>query len=117
MRVRRGIIAAGITIGSLGVSFATAGAALASPPVPTHVVTGVITGPHTFTFATSSDQVVLPGETLHPNAPAYSSVVPVISVTVSTRTGLTTVTTGFTYLPLNRVGKTTTFTWIPENLL
>ena len=32
MRNRRGIIAAGITIGSLGVAFATAGAALAATP-------------------------------------------------------------------------------------
>jgi len=117
MRVRRGIVAAGIMIGSLGVSFATAGAALAGPPTPTPLVTGVITGPHTFTFATSSAQVVVPGETLHPNAPAYSSDVPVFSVTVSTKTGLTTVTTGFTYLPLNRVGKTTTFSFVPGNLL
>lgn len=117
MRVRRGIVAAGITLGSLSVSFATAGAALAGPPAPTHLVSGVITGPHTFTFATASDQVVVPGETLHPNAPAYTSDVPVISVTVSTKTGLTTVTTGFTYLPLNRAGVTTTFSWVPLNLV
>ena len=32
MRKRRGIIAAGLTIGSLGVAFATAGAASAATP-------------------------------------------------------------------------------------
>jgi hypothetical protein len=117
MRVRRGIVAAGITVGSLGVSFATAGAALAGPPAPTPLVSGVITGPHTFTFATASGQVVVPGETLHPNTPAYTCDVPVISVTVSTKTGLTTVTTGFTFLPLNRAGKTTTFSLVPLKLV
>jgi len=29
------------------------------------------------------------------------------------KTGVTTVTTGFTFLPLNRIGKTTTFTVVP----
>lgn len=112
MRVRRGIAAAGVTVGALGISFATAGTALAATPTqPT--VSGVITGPHTFAYATSSGQVVVPGETLHPNAPAYTADVPVRSVTVNTKTGITTVTTGYTFLPLNRKGVTTTFTVVP----
>lgn len=112
MRLRRGAIAAGITIASIGVSFATAGAAAAvTPTVPT--VSGVIKSVHTFTYATSSRQVVKVGEKLHPNAPGYGVNVPVTAVTVNARTGLTTVTTGFTFLPLNRIGKAMTFTVVP----
>ena len=112
MRIRRGISAAGITIASIGVSFATAGAASAAVPTqPT--VTGVITGVHTFTFAVASGQVVVVGEKLHPDAPGYGVNVPVTAVTTNTKTGVTTVTTGFTFLPLNRIGKTTTFTVVP----
>jgi hypothetical protein len=112
MRLRRGAIAAGVTIASVGISVATAGAAAAvTPTVPT--VTGVITSVHTFTFATSSDQVVVVGETLHPNAPGYGVNVPVTGVSVNTRTGVTTITTGFTFLPLNRIGQVTTFKVVP----
>jgi len=112
MRIRRGVAAAAITIASIGVSFATAGAASAAVPTqPT--VTGVITGVHTFTFAVASGQVVVVGEKLHPDAPGYGVNVPVTAVTTNTKTGVTTVTTGFTFLPLNRIGKTTTFTVVP----
>jgi acyl-coenzyme A thioesterase PaaI-like protein len=110
MRIRRGIAAAGITIASLGVSFATAGAAAAvTPTQPT--VSGTITGPHTFTFPVTSGQVVVVGETLHPNAPGYFANVPVTNV--ATANGVTTITTGYTFLPLNRKGVTTTFTVVP----
>ena len=47
MRVRRGIMAAGIAIGLSGASFATAEAASAQTPTEP-AVSGVITGLHTF---------------------------------------------------------------------
>jgi hypothetical protein len=107
MGVRRGFIVAGITIGSLGVAFATAGAAsAATPTLP--AVSGVITGPHTFTLA--AGETVELGETLHPDARGYGANVPVTGISVNAKTGVTTVTTGYTFLPLNRVGKATTFT-------
>ena len=111
MRIRRGIAAAGITVAAVGVSFATAGVAAAVPV--TNPVVGTITGPHTFTFTVVSDQVVLVGERLHPNAPGYGTSVPVLAVVTNTKTGITTVTTGNTFLPLNRIGVTTTFTVLP----
>jgi len=101
------MIMAGITIGSLGVVLATAGAAsAATPTLPS--VTGVITGVHTFTLAPG--ETVELRETLHPDAPGYGGNVPVTGISVNTKTGVTTVTTGFTFLPLNRIGKVTTFT-------
>jgi hypothetical protein len=107
MRVRNGVIAAGVTIGSLGVMFATAGAAsAATPTLP--AVQGVITSPHTFTLA--SGETVELGERLHPNAPGYNVWVPVTAISVNAKTGVTTVTTGSTFLPLNRFGQVTTFT-------
>jgi hypothetical protein len=106
MRTRRGFITAGITIGSLGVAFATAGAASATTPT-LPVVNGVITGVHTFTLA--SGETVELRETLHPNAPGYGVNVPVTGISVNHNTHVTTVTTGFTFLPLNRIGKATTF--------
>jgi len=110
MRIRRGAVAAGIALASVGVSIATAGAAAAVTPTQPTVV-GVITGLHTFTYPVASHQVVVVGETLHPNAPGYGVNVPVIAVT--TAKGVTTVTTGFTFLPLNRIGDVTTFTVVP----
>jgi hypothetical protein len=108
MRIRRGIVAAGITIASIGGSFATAGAA--SAVTPTHpTVIGVIKSVHTFTL--NPGEVVVVGETLHPNTPGYDANVPVTAVT--TVKGVTTVTTGYTFLPLNWIGKVTTFTVIP----
>ena len=110
MRIRRGAAVAGITIGPIGVPLATAGPALAVVPPPTRpVVTGVITGPHTFVLKTG--EVVVVGENLHPNAPAYQASVLVTAVT--TVKGVTTVTTGDTFLPLSRSGKVTTFTVVP----
>jgi hypothetical protein len=109
MRIRRGIVAAGITIGSIGVSFANAGAASAATPT-TPAVSGVITGVHTFTLAPG--EVVVVGETLHPDAPGYNVNVPVTAVTTAAN-GVTTVTTGYTFLPLNRINKVTTFTVVP----
>ena len=121
MRKLRTIITAGITIGSLGVGFATAGAAWAAlptpvngqitdtpplPPTPT-AVNGVITGVHTFTLATG--QRVELRETLHPDVPGYNVNVPVTKISVNHKTGVTTVTTGYTFLPLNRIGHATTF--------
>ena len=106
MHIRRGAIAAGITLASIGVSFATAGAAAATP-VTSPTVLGVITGPHTFTL--TAGEVVVVGETLRPDTPGYFSHVPVVAVTTSS-TGVTTVTTGFTFLPLYRIGKLTAFT-------
>lgn len=107
MRKRRGFIAAGLTIGSLGVAFATAGAAsAATPTLP--AVTGVITSAHTFTL--TMGETVEVGETLHPLAPGYGVNVPVTRISVNGMTHVTTVTTGFTFLPLNRIGKATTFT-------
>jgi len=120
MRNLRAIVTAGITIGSLGVGFATAGAAWAAlptpvngqitdapPPTPT-AVNGVITGVHTFTLATG--QRVELRERLHPNVPGYNVNVPVTGISVNHKTGVTTVTTGYTFLPLNRIGQATTFT-------
>jgi hypothetical protein len=107
MRKRRGIIAAGITIGSLGIVFATAGAAwAATPTLP--AVNGVITGVHTFTLA--AHETVELRETLHPNAPGYNVNVPVTAISKNWKTGVVTVTTGYTFLPLNRIGQATTFT-------
>jgi hypothetical protein len=109
MRIRRGIIATGIMIGSVGVSFATAGAASAATPT-TPTVSGVITSVHTFTLAPG--EVVVVGETLHPNAAFYHVNVPVTAVTTAGN-GVTTVTTGYTFLPLYLIGKTVTFTVVP----
>jgi hypothetical protein len=108
MRIRKGAVAAGVMIGSVGVPLATAAPALAV--TPTHpVVTGVIRSPHTFTLKTG--EVVVVGERLHPNAPGYGANVPVTAV--MTKKGVTTVTTGYTFLPLNRIGKVTTFKVVP----
>jgi hypothetical protein len=108
MRIRRGVMAAGVAIGSIGLPIATAGTASAhGPTVP--YVTGVITGLHTFVIAPY--EVVVVGETLHPQAPGYTADVPVTAVT--TWRGVTTVTTGYTFLPLNRVHKVTTFRVVP----
>jgi hypothetical protein len=103
---------AGMTIGLIGVPLATAGPALAVVPPPAQpAVTGVITGPHSFVLKTGEAVVV--GETLHPNAPAYQASVLVTAVT--TVKGVTTVTTGATFLPLSRSGKVTTFTVVPRS--
>jgi hypothetical protein len=77
-----------------------------SCPVPAFVI-GIITGPHTFTL--EPGKVVVVGEKLHPNAPFYFANVPVTAVTTNSK-GVTTVTTGFTFLPLNRINKMTSFT-------
>jgi hypothetical protein len=108
MRIRKGALAAGIAIGSIGVPLATAGPALAVTPTKP-AVTGVITGPHTFILA--QGQVVVVGEKLHPDLPGYGTVVPVTAVV--TKKGVTTVTTGSTFLPLNRIGQAATFTVVP----
>jgi hypothetical protein len=68
----------------------------------------VITSVHTFTL--TAGETVEIGETLHPVAPGYGINVPVTGISVNKKTGVTTVTTGFTFLPLNRIGKATTFT-------
>jgi hypothetical protein len=105
MRIRRGVIAAGITVASFGFLVATASAASAlTPTLPS--VTGVITGPHTFTL-NPADTVVL-GELLRPDTSFYGAYVPVTGI--STVRGVTTVTTGFTFLPLGLANVTTTFT-------
>ncbi len=109
MGIRRGALAAGIAIGSIGVPLATAGPALAVTPTKP-AVTGVIAGPHTFILAPG--QVVVIGEKLHPDLPAYNAVVPVTAVATDKK-GVTTVTTGSTFLPLNRIGQTATFTVVP----
>jgi len=111
MRIRRGVAAAGITLAAVGVSFATAGAAAAV--TVTNPVVGTITGPHTFTFPATPAQVVVVGERLHPNASGYNTTVPVLGVTTNPKTGVTTVTTGNTFLPLNREGELTSFTVVP----
>ena len=106
MRKRRGIIAAGVTIGSLGLAFGTAGAAWATTPtLPT--VNGVSTGVHTFTLA--AHETVEIGETLHPYAPGYNVNVPVTAISTNWHTHVTTVTTGYTFLPLNLIGHAVTF--------
>ena len=105
MRVHRGIMATGITIALLGVPFATAGAASAQTPTDP-AVSGIITGPHTFIL--DATEVVVVGELLRPETPAYFTYVPVTGVV--TVKGVTTVTTGDTFLPLNRAKVQTTFT-------
>jgi hypothetical protein len=109
MRIRRGVVAGGITIAAIGVSFATAGAAAATP-VTSPTVLGVVTGPHTFTL--TAGEVVVVGERLRPDTPLYFVNVPVLKVTTSAK-GVTTVTTGSTFLPLYRIGKLTAFTVVP----
>jgi hypothetical protein len=111
MRIRRGVVAAGITIAAVGGSFATAGTAAAV--TVTNPVVGTITGPHTFTFPGTPAQVVVAGERLHPNAFGYNTTVPVTGVWTNPHTGVTTVTTGNTFLPLNREGELTSFTVVP----
>jgi len=102
MGVRRAMaIAAGVTVASFGIPLATAAAAYAAPPP----IYGVITGLHTFTLEAGTPVL---GELLHPVAPGYNADVPVVGI--STVAGVTTVTTGYTYLPLNRSGETTEFT-------
>jgi hypothetical protein len=63
----------------------------------------------------SSGQPQTGGNHAHPlgghRAPGYGADVPVTGVTTSK--GVTTVTTGYTFLPLNRVNKMTTFTVKP----
>ncbi len=104
MRIRSGVIGAGITAASFGLLIATAGAAAAqTPTLP--AVTGVITGLHTFTL-NPADTVVI-GELLRPETPFYGADVPVTGI--STVKGVTTVTTGSTFLPLNRPNEITTF--------
>src|ERR1700722_18279573 len=76
MRIRQGVMAAGIVLASAGVPLATAGAAYAAP---TQFVDGVITGPHTFTWVSGP---IFVGEVLLPNAPFYSSKVPVTGISV-----------------------------------
>jgi hypothetical protein len=51
------------------------------------------------------------GELLRPETPLYGADVPVIGI--STVKGVTTVTTGSTFLPLNRAKVTTTFKVVP----
>jgi len=111
MSIRRGILAAGITVAAVGASFATAGAAAAV--TVTNPVVGTITGPHTFTFPATPAQVVVVGERLHPVAFGYNTTVPVTGITTNPATGITTVTTGNTFLPLNRKGELTSFTVVP----
>jgi hypothetical protein len=106
MRKRRGIIAAGVTIGSLGLAFGTAGAAGATTPTA-HQVYGVIKGVHTFTLA--AHETVEIGETLHPEAAGYNVNVPVTAISTNWQTHVTTVTTGYTFLPLNLIGHDVTF--------
>jgi hypothetical protein len=105
MRIRNGVITMGITVASFGFLVAAAGAASATTPTA-GAVTGVITGLHTFTL-NPADTVVL-GELLRPDTPFYGADVPVTGI--STVSGVTTVTTGYTFLPLNRAKVTTTFT-------
>jgi hypothetical protein len=93
-------------IGSIGVSFATAGAASAAAPT-TPVVFGIIVGPHSFIL--KPGEVVVVGESLHPDAPAYNASVPVTGIRTN-RSGATIVSTGRTFLPLNRIGEVTAFT-------
>lgn len=111
MRIRRGVAAAGITIAAIGGSFATAGVAAAV--TVTNPVVGTITGPHTFTFPATPAQVVVVGERLHPIAFLYNTTVPVLGVSTNPKTGVTTVITGNTFLPLEREGELTSFTVVP----
>jgi len=104
MRIRRAVTAAGIAVASFGLLVATAGTAAATTPTLPDV-TGVITGLHTFTL-NPCDTVVI-GELLRPETPFYGGDVPVTGI--STVRGVTTVTTGSTFLPLNRANETTTF--------
>lgn len=101
---RRIAAAAGVTIASLAIPLASAAAASAAPTPP---VCGVITGPHTFTLCPGSTVVV--GELLRPDTPGYNAYVPVVAVYTNPVTGVTTVTTGDTFLPLNRSNEDTTF--------
>ncbi len=72
-------------------------------------MTGVITGLHTFTL--NPADIVVIGELLRPETPLYGADVPVIGI--STVRDVTTVTTGSTFLPLNRANVTTTFKVVP----
>jgi hypothetical protein len=104
MRIRRAVTAAGIAVAPFCLLVATAGTAAAqTPTLP--AVTGVITGLHTFTL-NPADTVEI-GELLRPETPFYGADVPVTGI--STVKGVTTVTTGSTFLPLNRANEVTTF--------
>ena len=105
MRVRKGIMATGVAIGLSSISFVTAGVASAQTPTEP-AVSGVITGLHT--FALNAGQTVVLGEFLRPETAGYFSYVPVTGI--QTVKGVTTVTTGATFLPLNRAKVQTTFT-------
>lgn len=108
MGVRRRIgIAAGVTIASFGIPLVTSAAAYASP---TTAVCGVITGPHTFTLCPGSSETVVVGELLRPDTPGYNTDVEVVAVSTNPVTGVTTVTTGDTFLPLNQSNTDVAFT-------
>jgi hypothetical protein len=77
----------------------------------------VTTGPHTFVL--KAGEVVVTGETLHPNVPSYDATVPVTAVTAVTTVtavrGVTTVTTGYTFLPLDRTASSRLSQWYPRS--
>jgi hypothetical protein len=110
MRIRKWLIAAAIPVASLALPIATAGAAAASPlpTTPTEpVICGEITGVHTFILCPT--QTVVYGEELLPISPGYESYVPVVGIYTNPVTDVTTVTTGYTFLPLSKLGKVINF--------
>lgn len=74
-------------------------ASAAAPTVP--VFTAVITGPHAIQL--TPGETVVAGERVQPQTPFYGASVPVTAVAGRT------VTTGSTFLPLNKIGQSVTF--------
>jgi hypothetical protein len=111
MGIRKWIVAAAIPIASLALPIATAGAAAANPlptpPPTTPIISGEVTGLHTFVMPPG--EVVVYGEELLPLTFGYESSVPVIGIYTNPITGFTAVTTGYTFLPLNKIGKVISF--------
>ena len=76
---------------------------MSTPTRPT--ITGVITGPHT--IALDPGQVVVIGEAIQPETFEYNANVAITTITITE--GGTTITTNRTFLPLENLGKETTF--------
>jgi hypothetical protein len=100
--MRKLLAVAGLTAGAVLGGAGAAQAATVTQPA----FQAVITGPHSIRLTPGESVVV--GEMIRPETPWYTSYVPVTSVTGTPATG-ESATTGWTFLPLNYIGKTVTF--------
>jgi hypothetical protein len=76
---------------------------VSTPTQPT--ITGVIIAPHQIVL--DPGQVVVIGEAIQPETPMYNANVAITEISITE--GGTTITTNRTFLPLNRMGISTTF--------